>query len=186
MVAETYSSIYRIPITTPVDWRPYLAGAGIGVLSWAAFAIADNPIGVTTAFSQLAGGLAIPVLGTEYVAQNSYWARYPLAIDYGTLFLVGLVLGGLVSSLLSRSFRFETVPTVWRERFGGSVAKRFAAAFVGGAIAMYGARLAGGCTSGHGISGGLQLAVSSWLFLAVMFATGLVTAAVMFRGKQAA
>lgn len=46
---------------------------------------------------------------------------------------------------------------------------------------MYGARLAGGCTSGHGISGGLQLALSSWLFLAVMFATGLLVSRLMFR-----
>ena len=48
---------------------------------------------------------------------------------------------------------------------------------------MYGARLAGGCTSGHGISGGLQLALSSWLFLAVMFATGLAVSALMFRAR---
>ena len=48
---------------------------------------------------------------------------------------------------------------------------------------MYGARLAGGCTSGHGISGGLQLAVSSWVFLAVMFATGLLASALFFRKR---
>ena len=76
------------------------------------------------------------------------------------------------------------MPEVWRERFGGSVAGRMAVAFVGGAVAMYGARMAGGCTSGHGISGGLQLAVSSWTFVAVMFATGIATAAVLFRGSR--
>jgi len=63
------------------------------------------------------------------------------------------------------------------------VAKRFVAAFLGGIVIMYGARLAGGCTSGHGISGGLQLAVSSWLFLAVMFGTGLGISALMFRKR---
>jgi uncharacterized protein len=73
------------------------------------------------------------------------------------------------------------VPDVWKERFGPSATKRFVAAFLGGVIIMYGARLAGGCTSGHGISGGLQLALSSWLFLAVMFATGLAVSAVLFR-----
>ena len=86
-----------------------------------------------------------------------------------------------MSAIISGTFRFELVPQVWKERFGGSVLKRFVAAFLGGAVIMYGARLAGGCTSGHGISGGLQLAVSSWVFLAVMFASGLLVAAVMFR-----
>ena len=46
---------------------------------------------------------------------------------------------------------------------------------------MVGARLAGGCTSGHGISGSLQLALSGWLFFACVFASGMITARVMFR-----
>ena len=85
--------------------------------------------------------------------------------------------------MLAGTFRIEWVPRVWRERFGGSILGRFVAAFLGGGIIMYGARMAGGCTSGHGISGGLQLAVSSWVFLAVMFATGLVVSALVFRSK---
>ena len=89
--------------------------------------------------------------------------------------------GALVSALVSRTFRIETVPSVWRERFGGSVAKRMVAAFVGGALAMYGARMAGGCTSGNGISQGLQLAVVGWTFLAVMFVSGLATTFILFR-----
>ncbi|MCA9168672.1 MAG: YeeE/YedE family protein, partial [Planctomycetales bacterium] len=52
---------------------------------------------------------------------------------------------------------------------------RAAAAFVGGATLMFGARLAGGCTSGHGISGALQLAASGWVFFAAVFVSGVVT-----------
>lgn len=63
------------------------------------------------------------------------------------------------------------------------MAKRYAAAFFGGVILIYGARMAGGCTSGHGISGGLQLAVSSWIFFIAMFASGVVTAFALF-GKE--
>ena len=48
---------------------------------------------------------------------------------------------------------------------------------------MYGTRLANGCTSGNCISGGLQLALSGWVFLAVMFTTGTTTAFIMFRSK---
>lgn len=164
-----------------IDWTPYLVGVGIGVLSWVVFVVVNNPLGITTALSQVAGGAATPILGAEAVARNSYWARNTFVLDYGTLFLVGTLIGGLVSAVLAGSFRFEQVPTVWAERFGPSPMKRYAVAFLGGAIAMYGARLANGCTSGNGISGGLQLALSGWVFLAVMFATGIVTAFALFR-----
>ncbi len=164
-----------------IDWSPYLVGAGIGALSWIAFGVFGDPLGVTTAFSRIASLFAVPLIGAEAVAQNSYWKSMPLSWDYGVWFLVGIPVGAFLSAILSGTWRIELVPRVWADRFGPSVAKRFAAAFLGGVIIMYGARLAGGCTSGHGISGGLQLALSSWVFLAVMFATGLAASAIMFR-----
>jgi uncharacterized membrane protein YedE/YeeE len=51
-------------------------------------------------------------------------------------------------------------------------------------VIIYGARLADGCTSGHGISGSLQLAVSSWTFFLVLFAAGIATAWVLFRSPK--
>lgn len=165
-------------------WSPYVVGAGIGVLSWIVFALVNQPLGVSTALSAAAGECAVPFLGAEAVRQNAYWSKLPFKWDYGMLFLVGIFLGSAVSVLTSRTFRCEKVPAVWQERFGPSVWKRMIAAFVGGAIAMYGARMAGGCTSGHGISGSLQLAVSSWLFFAVMFVTGIGTAWLLFRKRM--
>jgi uncharacterized membrane protein YedE/YeeE len=165
-------------------WSPYWVGAGIGVLSWVVFVVVANPIGITTALSQVAGGVAAIAVGPEAVSQNPYWARNPLKLDYGTLFLVGTFLGALASALISNSFRVETVPALWQERFGPSVSRRMIVAFVGGALAMYGARMAGGCTSGNGISQGLQLAVVGWTFLAVMFASGLLTAWALFRPSR--
>jgi len=167
-----------------IDWTPYLIGIGIGVLSWVVFVVVNNPLGITTALSQLSGGAATPILGADFVAKNSYWAKNLLKLDYGTLFLAGTLLGGLLSALLAGSWKAESVPTVWAERFGTSVAKRYIAAFIGGAITMYGARLANGCTSGNGISGGLQLALSGWVFLAVMFPAGALTAFALFRPRQ--
>lgn len=163
-------------------WNPYLVGALIGALSLLTFALADKPIGVSTAIAQAAGACAVPFVGAETVANNAYWAKKAVpAWDYGSLFVVGSFFGALASALLSRSFKVESVPTVWQERFGASVPKRLAAAFVGGVVILFGARLADGCTSGHGISGSLQLAVSSWTFFLTMFATGLLTAWILFR-----
>jgi uncharacterized protein len=161
-------------------WNPYWVGAGIGVLSWIVFVVVNNPIGVTTALSEVAGACAIPFVGKDAVFSNAYWSKTRPAWDYGTLFLIGTFFGSLTSAILGKTFRIETVPQVWRQRFGSSSIKRLSVAFVGGLLAMYGARMAGGCTSGHGITGSLQLAVSSWTFFITLFVVGIVTARVMF------
>ena len=162
-------------------WNPYVVGAGIGLLSCAVFAIVNNPLGISTPISSATSLCAAPVLGSEAVAQNAYWNKFPLQWDYHTLFLIGTFLGALVSALAGRHFRVQAVPATWRSRFGSSPGRRLAVAFVGGVIIMYGARMAGGCTSGHGISGSLQLALSGWVFFLTLFAFGILTALVMFR-----
>ena len=163
-------------------WNPYVVGALIGVLSILTFSLADKPIGMSTGIAQASGACAMPLLGADRVASNTYWAKKAIpAWDYGSLFVIGSLLGALASALASGAFKLETVPEVWRDRFGPSTKKRLAAAFIGGVVILYGARLADGCTSGHGISGSLQLAVSSWTFFLVMFASGIVTAFILFR-----
>jgi uncharacterized membrane protein YedE/YeeE len=162
-------------------WNPYWVGAGIGVLSVLVFWLADKPLGMSTSLSQASGACAAAFMGWEKVAENAYWAKHVPKWDYGMWFLVGTFLGALVAAVLGKRFRIETVPSVWRDRFGPSVGKRMVGAVLGGALAMFGARLAGGCTSGHGISGSLQLAVGSWTFFIVMFAAGAATALVLFR-----
>lgn len=165
-------------------WNPYLVGAGLGVLSWLVFAVVNTPLGISTPISSAASLCAIPAMGGEAVARNAYWAKFPLQWDYHMLFLVGTFLGSLASVLASRTFRLETVPTTWAERFGGSRGRRLVAAFLGGVIIMFGARMAGGCTSGHGISGSLQLALSSWVFFLTLFGFGVITALILFPGGK--
>jgi uncharacterized membrane protein YedE/YeeE len=163
-----------------IDWTPYLMGAGIGVLSWIVFAVADDPLGITTALSAVAGFAALPFAGADMVWHNSYWAQFVPSLSYGSIFLVGVILGGFAGAVAGRQFHVETVPTVWRQRFGGSLSLRFIAAFVGGALEMFGARLAGGCASGHGISGTLQLALSSWVFAILLFGTAILVGSALF------
>jgi uncharacterized membrane protein YedE/YeeE len=162
-------------------WNPYLVGIGIGVLSWFAFGLVNQPLGISTALSAASSVCALPVIGSESVANNAYWAKTPFKWDGGMLFLVGTFLGSLISVLASRTFRWEIAPATWARQFGNSSARRMVAAFLGGIILMFGARMAGGCTSGHGISGSLQLALSSWTFFLTMFVSGILTALVLFR-----
>lgn len=166
-------------------WNPYAVGAGIGLLCWAVFYFVDKPLGVTTALTGLAGACASPFVGGDAIAANAYFKQHVFKWDYGMLFLGGIALGGLLSALLARTWRVETVPEVWRERFGSSTARSLGAAFLGGVLIMFGARLADGCTSGNGISGSLQLAVGGWTFFITLFASGIVTCLVLFgRGRK--
>ena len=174
------------PITRK-SWSPYVVGAAIGVLSWFAFATADKPLGITTAFENTAALIekaAIPNVEqtNEYYEAKAIEGKSP-KIGWEWMLVVGVFLGALLSASLSGDRTRQAVPELWRNRFGGSVVKRLAAAFLGGGLMMFGARLAQGCTSGHGISGALQLAVSSWVFVVVMFvvATGV---ALMIYGRE--
>jgi uncharacterized protein len=160
-------------------WSPYAVGALIGLLSWFAFFSADRPIGVSTAIARTAGMLS-SVLAPERVAANPYFAKFPPVVDWEWMLVIGAALGAWISSRLSGDRPVESVEPLWRERFGNSRRKRYLFAFLGGVVLMFGARLAGGCTSGHGISGSLQLALSGWLFLASVFASGILTAFLLF------
>jgi uncharacterized membrane protein YedE/YeeE len=57
---------------------------------------------------------------------------------------------------------------------------RLLTALIGGIFLGFGARWAGGCTSGHGISGTLQLAVSGWLAVCAFFAGGAAVAFLLY------
>ena len=82
------------------------------------------------------------------------------------------MMGGSMLAARAADQRTPTgVPKLWARRHGPSRGKRDAAAFLGGAAMMFGARMAKGCTSGHGITGTMQLALSSWVFTPVMFAS---------------
>lgn len=160
-------------------WSPYAVGAVIGVLSWFAFLTADHPLGVSTTFVR-AIGLVEQAVAPEHVASNPYFQKRAPRIDWQFMLVIGIAVGAWVSAVLSGSYRRERVPELWARRFGPQAWKRYLGAFVGGLILIFGARLAGGCTSGHAISGGLQLAVSGWLFIACVFVAGIATAYAIF------
>jgi uncharacterized protein len=172
---------------TQKSWPPYVVGAAIGVLSWFAFWSADNPLGITTPFEHtaaLAGQAVVPQVEQThgYYQAKQQEGELP-RIGWEWMLVVGVFIGAMFSSWSSGDRTRLRVPDLWQWRFGSSVWKRFTAAFLGGALMMFGARLAQGCTSGHGISGSLQLAVSSWTFVVVLFIVGIATAFLMF-GKE--
>ena len=171
------------------SWPPYTVGVGIGLLSWFAFATADHPLGVSTAFENSAALVekaAVPEIeqSNGYFAAKAAEGKSP-KIEWEWMVVAGVLVGAFISARLSGDRSPETVPALWRWRFGASPAKRLVVAFLAGGVMMFGARLAQGCTSGHGISGSLQLAASSWVFSAVFFAVATATAFALY-GKKGA
>lgn len=167
------------------SWPPYVVGIGIGLLSWFTFASADHPLGVTTAFENSAVLAVEAVTGPNASLQALAGARESAAkINWEWMLVLGVFIGAFLSAQLGKDRTTEVIPDLWRKRFGPSNGKRLIAAFLGGVVMMFGARLAQGCTSGHGISGMLQLAVSSTLFVGAFVTAGLVTAKALY-GKVA-
>ena len=118
----------------------------------------------------------------ERVAQLDYFIRYLPKFDWQLLFVIGIFLGSLFSALTSDSFKWQGVPDMWAERFGTNPVLRGIVAFIGGIIAMYGARLADGCPSGHGLSGMIQLAVSGLIAMIFFFVGGIVMTRLVYSG----
>ena len=160
-------------------WSPYLVGIGIGVLSWIAFVLSDKPIGVSTAYAQTSGMIEKAVQGRR-AEEKAYYREYVPKVSWTWMLVVGLLIGAFVSAATSGDFRFEWVPPLWDEKFGYSPIIRWASAFSGGVILGIGARWADGCTSGHGISGTLQLIVSSWIAVICFFISGVVFAHIIY------
>ncbi len=169
-------------------WNPYFAGALVGILAivsvYATTALMGktNYIGASTTFVR-AVGFVEQVFSSQHVAQNAYFVATKIKVDWQFMLVIGIFLGALISSLADKSFKLEKVPPIWQERFGSSVAKRAVGAFLGGIVAMIGARLADGCPSGHGLSGIMQLSVSSFVALVLFFAAGALSAAIVYKRR---
>ncbi|MCC6696361.1 MAG: YeeE/YedE family protein [Candidatus Hydrogenedentes bacterium] len=170
-------------------WSPYVAGALVGVLAIASVvattALTDRTkfLGASTTFVR-AAGFAEQTVAPDHVADNAYFTKEKVKVDWQFLFVIGIFLGAALSSLTDGSFKLEKVPPTWKARFGGSVGKRALGAIAGGAVAMFGARLADGCPSGHGLSGIMQLSVSGLVALAMFFGAGVFVAHFVYKGAS--
>ncbi len=162
-------------------WSPYLVGALIGVLSMATFYFSNKPLGASTAYARLAGMVG-KLFARRHTESLKYYQDFKPRVDWEVMLLVGVVGGAFLAAWRGGELTGEWLPAMWAARFGtDSLGLRLAAAFAGGGLMAFGARMAGGCTSGHGISGALQLSVGSWVAVVCFFAGGIATALLMSR-----
>jgi len=161
-------------------WSPYVVGIGIGVLTWITFLLSDKPIGCSTAFARSAGLLERLFRGNK-VNEKPYYREFIPQIDWEWMLVAGILIGAFAASVLSGQFEWTVVPGQWAREIGSGTIPRLLVSVLGGFCAAFGARWAGGCTSGHGISGTLQLAVSGWIAAAGFFVGGIITAILIYR-----
>ncbi len=162
------------------QWSPYIVGAGIGILSWLAFVLSDHPLGCSTSFAR-AGGMLENLLRGGKAQDRPYFEKFAPEVTWDVMLVLGIFIGAFISAKSSGQFVFRWVPSQWQAAFGSSVFVRWLGALAGGIIMGFGARWAGGCTSGHGISGTLQLSVSSWVAVICFFVGGILTAMIIFK-----
>jgi len=128
---------------TDRGWSPYLAGALTGLLMILSVWIAGKYFGASTTFVRSAG-MVEKVFSAERVKKMDYFAKETPKIEWQWMFVVGILVGSLISSTTSGSFRWKGVPDMWGARFGAGGVKRGVVAFAGGLVVMFGARLADG------------------------------------------
>ena len=171
-------------------WSPYAAGILLGIVGVLAVLLSNSLLGASGAFESLAGLIGKKL--TPALFNNIYWGEegarsLPIMrpeITWPVILLVGVFFGGMLGAWTSRTLKIRNNDDAqWKKIFGPQPWKRWVIAFVGAIILEYAAGIAGGCTSGLAISGGMLLAPAAFLFIGGMFASGIVTALVVY-GKR--
>jgi uncharacterized membrane protein YedE/YeeE len=152
------------------------SGIALALLTAVVFltATTNRVVGASSTYPYLAGIFA-------GMTDHPYFAKVEKAGNWELIFLSGAFLAGLIYSLAKKEFKLTFLHSHWVKFKGPSAAKRAAWSFFGGFLLLFGARMAGGCTSGHVISGGMQLAVSSLVFAVFVFAGLLITGKIFYR-----
>jgi uncharacterized membrane protein YedE/YeeE len=153
-------------MTTPV-----VGGLIIGLAQVSSLLLTGGLVGVSTSYEQAARYVlnAFGISGIE----KPRWP--PRAI----VFSAGIFAGAL--GLSKSGLRTETAASLINRDLLSTAALPSWQAFLGGLAVVFGARTAGGCTSGHGLSGLASLSFSSFLTVAAIFGAGIGTTLLMDR-----
>ncbi len=174
--------------------KPYIVGSGIGLLITFVIVVLNKNLGNSNALVSFAGFIKSLFVSHKSFALSPYYKTYMIdrpifEMQFATI--IGLMLGAFVSAKTSKnkSNSFgpnefgpnEFVPSVWKNSFGTSKKTRAFGALIGGTLVGFGARIADGCMSGLGLSSGIKLATSAWLFMGAVFVAAIITAHLVYK-----
>ena len=155
----------------PMHWA--LAGAGIAAVTLALLFVTNRRLGISSSFADVCS-LAIPwpYFRSSAVRVGRQW-RLP--------FVVGLALGGFLSALIGGGWKPIWDLGMLDRALTLAPSAKLSWMFVGGLFIGFGTRLAGGCTSGHGIFGLSNFESSSLASTVSFMVGGMLTTQVLYR-----
>lgn len=169
------------------EWSPYAAGILLGIVGVLAVWLSNALLGASGAFETMAGMIGKAVAPKAF--DNTYFNFVmPPGITWGLILLVGIFFGGMVGAATSGTLKWGKKGSAnssaqWKRIFGPQTWKRWVIGFLGAILLEYAAGIAGGCTSGLAISGGMLLVPAAFLFIAAMFGSGIITALIVYRSR---
>lgn len=142
----------------------FVAGPFLGLLVVGFFLFTNQPLGATGA----------------YVETSKAFRRESGAVVWRVWYFAGIAIGGFIAvSLKAKGFElrsgYELLTSSDDDGFGLPLPVAAAVIFVGAVVMGYGARMSGGCTSGHGICGTAQRSPASWAAMMTFMATAVAT-----------
>jgi len=160
-------------------WMGGILMSGLLLLTFSIFG-ADRSIGAST-YVPYFSGIIFDLDPNKYtylkdIANSGAWEG---------VMLLGALFGGFITSVfITKSFRISLIPSGWKTYKNNSVLSRLLWSFFAGFVMIIGARLAGGCTSGHFMSGMSQMAISSMIFGAVVLVVVIITGRLFYNVKE--
>jgi uncharacterized membrane protein YedE/YeeE len=146
-------------------WSPVVAGIAMGLVLIITFSLSGHGVGASDAVTHMVAGTGLTI-AAEATKANAYLG--PMVSDGNpmgsriTLEVLGMVIGGIAAAFMAGRFRVQ----LDGQRSIGTP-QRVTKALIGGFLAGFGARIAGGCTSGLGLSGAATLGVAAFGFWAM-------------------
>ena len=134
----------------------WVAGPLLGVLVVALFAISNQPLGASGAYIQTVKTIR----------------RDTDSVSWRAFYFVGIFLGGGLATILGPGIELRRGYSALHAA-GWSEATIMIVVLLGAIVMGYGARVAGGCTSGHGICGTAQRSPASWAATATFMAAAI-------------
>ena len=185
-----------------ITWSWVKGGAILGAIFLLAVVLV-KPLGVSTQFV-IIDGMVWNLFSEEvviedensktgYTSENDYLAKsegkyaknIENPINYSFILVIAMLAGGFLSSVLQKEKLSNEEKVAPKAFVQTGKSNRYIYAFIGGVLTLFGARLAGGCTSGHMMSGMMQTSLSGYLFAFGAFAAAIPIAIILYK-KQGA
>ncbi len=162
-------------MTEVIVWSGWIGGLGIGLYALFQLLITGKVLGVSSGYCSLCGCFSRAAFFIEQKEKDG-------PLNWRLWFLLGLPLGGLLAAWTSpgpvvASF---SLGELYDAVFPSAVWAKGLVLVAGGLLMGFGARMAGGCTSGHAISGMAMLNPPSILAAAGFFIGGTIMVQVLF------